>query len=172
MMAAEAEQAGLRLSSDIPLDLGEFTADPRACRQIALNLLANSVKFTPAGGRIVLFARKEASGLVFGVRDTGVGISAADLDRVTKPFVQASDGTARSHDGAGLGLSVVKGLADLHGGRMSLESRVGAGTCVTVYLPAAQVLAPAKPCPTVADDSHAAVPEDTAAHVAAERRIA
>ncbi|MBL6430536.1 MAG: hypothetical protein HPM95_02200 [Alphaproteobacteria bacterium] len=62
MMAAEAEQAGLRLSSDIPLDLGEFTADPRACRQIALNLLANSVKFTPSGGRIVPLPAKEASG--------------------------------------------------------------------------------------------------------------
>jgi cell cycle sensor histidine kinase DivJ len=173
MMAAEAEQAGLRLSSDIPLDLGEFTADPRACRQIALNLLANAVKFTPAGGRIVLFARKEASGLVFGVRDTGVGIAGADLDRVTKPFVQASDGTARSHDGAGLGLSVVKGLAELHGGRISLESRVGAGTCVTVYLPVCQA-----PAAVTADPANAEPATASGAIAAAEcaqaavRRIA
>ncbi len=158
MMAAEAEQAGLRLSSDIPLDLGEFTADPRACRQIALNLLANSVKFTPSGGRIVLFARKEASGLVFGVRDTGVGIAGSDLARVTKPFVQASDGTARAHDGAGLGLSVVKGLAELHGGRITLESRLGAGTCVTVYLPVGQASVAAKADPAAAGPVAASAP--------------
>ncbi|SDT98551.1 multi-sensor signal transduction histidine kinase [Stappia sp. ES.058] len=154
MMAAEADQAGLRLSSDIPLDLGEFTADPRACRQIALNLLANAVKFTAAGGRVVLFARKEASGLVFGVRDTGVGIAADDLLRVTKPFVQASDGTTRAHEGAGLGLSVVKGLAELHGGRISLESRVGHGTCVTVYLPAGHTQA-ASPAACIGPDHEA-----------------
>ncbi len=178
MMAAEADQAGLRLSSDIPLDLGEFTADPRACRQIALNLLANSVKFTPSGGRIVLFARKEASGLVFGVRDTGVGIEAADLERVTKPFVQASDGTTRAHEGAGLGLSVVKGLAELHGGRVTLESRVGAGTCVTVYLPLAQAPSTAIAEPADIDRMSASEPASDAsvaagpAQAAAVRRIA
>jgi cell cycle sensor histidine kinase DivJ len=135
MMEPEAAKLGLRLASDLPLALGTFSADERACRQIALNLLSNALKFTPEGGRVVLFARAEASGLVFGVRDTGIGIAPEDQDRVALPFVQASSGLSRLHDGAGLGLSVVKGLAELHGGRMMLESRVGEGTCISIALP-------------------------------------
>ncbi|WP_428700311.1 ATP-binding protein [Stappia sp.] len=135
MMEPEAAKLGLRLASDLPLALGTFSADERACRQIALNLLSNALKFTPEGGRVVLFARAEASGLVFGVRDTGIGIAPEDQDRVVLPFVQASSGLSRLHDGAGLGLSVVKGLAELHGGRMMLESRVGEGTCISIALP-------------------------------------
>lgn len=135
MLEPEAAKLGLRLSCDLPLGLGTFSADERACRQIALNLLSNALKFTPEGGRVVLFARAEATGLVFGVRDTGIGIAPEDQDRVALPFVQASSGLSRLHDGAGLGLSVVKGLAELHGGRMMLESRVGEGTCISVALP-------------------------------------
>ncbi len=136
MMEPEATRLGLRLSADLPQDVGPFVADERACRQIALNLLSNALKFTPEGGRVVLFARAEATGLVFGVRDTGIGIAPEDQGRVALPFVQASSGLSRLHDGAGLGLSVVKGLAELHGGRMMLESRVGEGTCISIALPA------------------------------------
>lgn len=135
MMEPEAARLGLRLTADLPLSLGEVSADPRACRQIALNLLSNALKFTPEGGRVVLFARSEPQGFVFGVRDSGIGIAPADHERVTEPFVQASSGLARLHDGAGLGLAVVKGLTTLSGGRMTLDSREGEGTCVSVALP-------------------------------------
>ena len=135
MMEPEAARLGLRLSADLPLSLGEVSADPRACRQIALNLLSNALKFTPEGGRVVLFARSEPQGFVFGVRDSGIGIAPVDHERVTEPFVQASSGLARLHDGAGLGLAVVKGLTTLSGGRMTLDSREGEGTCVSVALP-------------------------------------
>ena len=136
MMEPEASRLGLRLSADLPLSLGEVQADPRACRQIALNLLSNALKFTPQGGRVVLFARHEPQGFVFGVRDTGIGIAPQDQERITEPFVQASSGLARLHDGAGLGLAVVKGLTSLSGGRMTLDSREGEGTCVSIALPA------------------------------------
>ncbi|WP_349360053.1 PAS domain-containing sensor histidine kinase [Stappia sp.] len=144
MMVPEADRAGVRLSTDIPQDLGLFVGDSRACRQIVLNLVANAVKFTPEGGRIVLFARRENGGLAFGVRDTGIGMSAEDVARVTEPFVQASTGLARSHEGIGLGLAVVKGLAELHGGRLTLDSRPNEGTCASVFLPARAANAPAK----------------------------
>ncbi|GGE94975.1 PAS domain-containing sensor histidine kinase [Stappia taiwanensis] len=135
MMEPQAQKAGVRLSCDVPLAIGSFTADARACRQIALNLISNALKFTPSGGRAVIFARLEGEGLAFGLRDTGSGIAPEDTQRVQLPFVQASSGTARTHEGSGLGLAVVKGLAELQGGRMTLESRLGEGTTVTVYLP-------------------------------------
>jgi len=144
MMVPEADRAGVRLSTDMPQDLGLFVGDSRACRQIVLNLVANAVKFTPEGGRIVLFARRENGGLAFGVRDTGIGMSAEDVARVTEPFVQASTGLARSHEGIGLGLAVVKGLAELHGGRLTLDSRPNEGTCASVFLPARAGRAPEK----------------------------
>lgn len=149
MMEPEAARLGLRLSSDLPLTLGEVSADPRACRQIALNLLSNALKFTPEGGRVVLFARSEPQGFVFGVRDSGIGIAPADHERITEPFVQASAGLARLHDGAGLGLAVVKGLTTLSGGRMTLDSREGEGTCVSIALP------------TLATDTGAPAPRPT-----------
>ena len=69
------------------------------------------------------------------VRDTGIGISERDLGRLGMPFVQADSGYNRRHEGAGLGLSVVKGLATLHGGSMRIESKLDEGTCVTIRLP-------------------------------------
>ncbi|MCA1300728.1 PAS domain-containing sensor histidine kinase [Stappia indica] len=152
MMEPQAQKAGVRLSCDVPLAIGSFTADARACRQIALNLISNALKFTPSGGRAVIFARLEGEGLAFGLRDTGAGIAPEDTQRVQLPFVQGSSGTARAHEGSGLGLAVVKGLAELQGGRMTLESRLGEGTTVTVYLPRRAATAhQAAAVPSIAD---------------------
>ena len=135
MMATQADRASLRLSLEFRGELGQISADPLACRQIMLNLISNAIKFTPAGGCVVVFARKERGRLLMGVRDTGIGMAIEDLKRVLEPFVQAGSVRTRTQAGGGLGLSVAKSLVDLHKGNLILDSRLGAGTCVTVCLP-------------------------------------
>jgi cell cycle sensor histidine kinase DivJ len=135
MMAHQADEAGIALALIPAADLPELVADRRACRQILINLLSNALKFTDRGGRVGFGARREGAEVALFVRDTGIGISEADLARLGTPFVQADSGYDRRHQGTGLGLSVVKGLVDLHGGSMRIESRLGEGTCVTVRLP-------------------------------------
>jgi cell cycle sensor histidine kinase DivJ len=135
MMTLQAEERGLRLTLEPIRDIPEIVADRRACRQILINLLSNAVKFTDRGGQVRFGARREGPQVAIWVSDTGIGISEADLARLGTPFVQADSGYDRRHQGTGLGLSVVKGLAALHGGTMRIESRIGEGTRVTVRLP-------------------------------------
>jgi cell cycle sensor histidine kinase DivJ len=135
MMSQEAAARSLALRTAVPDDLPELVADRRACKQILINLLSNAVKFTNPGGRITIGARLEGSAVAFFVEDNGIGIAEKDLSRLGMPFVQADSGYNRRHEGTGLGLSVVKGLATLHGGQMRIDSRLNVGTCVTVTLP-------------------------------------
>jgi cell cycle sensor histidine kinase DivJ len=135
LMQLKADQAGIALGREVARDLPELVADGRACRQILINLLSNAVKFTPRGGEIKVAARRRNDRLVFKVSDTGIGISAEDLPRVGDPFFQAGSAYARSHDGTGLGLSVVRGLVGLHHGDLRIESTLGQGTSVTISLP-------------------------------------
>src|ERR1700722_5118102 len=115
--------------------LVELVADKRACRQILLNLLANAVKFTPPEGRVAIGAYVVESVIHIHVSDTGIGIAAQDLPHLGEPFFQVRSNYDRSYEGAGLGLSLVRGLVGLHGGTLRLESSPGAGTRVTVSLP-------------------------------------
>src|ERR1700691_3980435 len=110
-------------------------ADKRALNQILINLLSNAIRFTDRGGKVTLSARTEATTITFAVEDNGVGISDEDLTRVGEPYFQARTSHDRRHNGTGLGLSIVKGLVRLHGGEISIRSRVGEGTRVTVCLP-------------------------------------
>ena len=104
-------------------------ADERAIKQILVNLLSNAVKFTPEAGRITVFAHRiTGGGMVFGVSDTGVGISAEDQQKVFDSFGQGKHDIAIADKGTGLGLAIVKGLAESHGGRVVLESQIGKGT--------------------------------------------
>ncbi|MEZ5839488.1 MAG: ATP-binding protein [Hyphomicrobiales bacterium] len=135
MMAHTASERGLNLGVDVAAGLPELCADRRACKQIVLNLLANALKFTDAGGSVTLGARLAGDEMTVFVRDTGIGIAAKDLPRLGTPFVQADSAYDRKYEGTGLGLSMVKGLAELHGGRFRIESELGRGTCVSVYLP-------------------------------------
>ncbi|HVV28126.1 MAG TPA: HAMP domain-containing sensor histidine kinase [Rhizomicrobium sp.] len=138
------------LESAIDPAIGLLHADERAVRQILTNLLSNAVKFTPAGGHVTIFAREtKAGGLDFGVRDSGIGIGAEDLDRVFDSFGQGKHDIAIADKGTGLGLAIVKGLSEAHGGHVSLESEVGKGTCVTVHMPAHR-LRPRNAVPVVA----------------------
>ena len=113
----------------------EVVADKRACRQILLNLLSNAVKFTPADGQVRVGARAIDAAIEIDVTDTGIGIAPEDLPRLGEPFFQARSNYNRRYEGAGLGLSLVRGLVALHGGAMRLESAPGAGTRVVVTLP-------------------------------------
>ena len=112
-----------------------MTGDPRAFKQIALNLVSNAIKFTERGGTVTVSAGVEGSRLVLRVADTGVGIAAEDLKRVGDPFFQAGKTYQRRHEGTGLGLSIVKSLVGLHGGEMTVQSKIDEGTTVTVALP-------------------------------------
>jgi two-component system cell cycle sensor histidine kinase PleC len=120
-------------------DLDLLYADPRAIKQVLLNLLSNAVKFTPEGGRITAFARRTENGLCFGVSDTGVGIAAEDQAQVFDSFGQGKHDIAIADKGTGLGLAIVKGLVEAHGGHINMESHVGEGTSMTVYLPATRL---------------------------------
>jgi cell cycle sensor histidine kinase DivJ len=114
---------------------GELVADKRACRQILLNLLSNAVKFTEPGGRVIVGAEVAGDALEIYVTDTGIGIPAECLPQLGDPFFQVRGDYDRGFEGAGLGLSLVRGLVGLHGGALRLESVPGAGTRVTARLP-------------------------------------
>ncbi len=135
LLALRASEAGVRLEKLAPADLPEIVADKRSVNQILLNLLSNAIRFTDRGGTVTVSARAEAATITFAVEDDGVGISEADLVRVGEPYFQAATSYERRHSGTGLGLSIVKGLVRLHGGELSIRSRVGEGTRVTVRLP-------------------------------------
>jgi len=140
----ELMQARAR-SGDVMLHFESATvarvyADERALRQIILNLLSNALKFTPAQGSVKVFLRRQPDGsLDFGVIDTGYGIRPEDVKRVFENFGQGRHDVAMPDKGTGLGLPIVKGLVEAHGGRVDLKSRVGEGTTVTVTLPAGRL---------------------------------
>ena len=112
-----------------------LNADRTQLRQIMLNLLSNAIKFTPRGGMVTISASQVGSDCVIRVEDTGIGISAEDLPRVTQPFAQVSSAQIGERAGTGLGLPLSKGLVEKHGGSMMLASVPGVGTTVTISLP-------------------------------------
>jgi two-component system cell cycle sensor histidine kinase PleC len=140
MLAVKAKDGGIEMATDTPVLLPNVYGDERALRQMLVNLLSNAVKFTPAGGRVAIFANvTESGGLCFGVSDTGVGIDIADQQRVFESFGQGRHDAVIADQGTGLGLPIVKGLAEAHSGSIALESAPGKGTKVTVTLPAERV---------------------------------
>jgi cell cycle sensor histidine kinase DivJ len=135
MVRLKAEAGGVTLEQAPIKDIGELVADKRACRQILLNLLANAVKFTNRGGRVVVGATARGDQTHIYVFDTGLGIPADSLSRLGDPFFQVRNNYDRNFEGAGLGLSLVRGLVGLHGGALKVESLAGVGTRVIVQLP-------------------------------------
>ncbi len=111
-------------------------ADERAIKQSLLNLLANAVKFSNEGGRVVIeVGLGPSNGALFSISDQGIGMSAEELERAVQPFGQAQSTTTRTFGGTGLGLPITKGLIEAHGGMLAIESRPGAGTRVRILLP-------------------------------------
>jgi two-component system cell cycle sensor histidine kinase PleC len=135
VVAARARERGQHLSVNIAGD-GALYADERALKQVVINLTANAVKFTPEGGNINVSGGPTADGgYEFCVEDDGPGISAELLDRIFLPFNQIDNRYSRQVGGTGLGLSLVRGLTELHGGRAWIESDVGSGVRAYVYFP-------------------------------------
>ena len=144
LVRERAARHGIELSLDVPGDLGSIVADERKVRQVVLNLLSNAVKFTPNGGRVALSARRIAeprddreTELEISVSDTGIGIAPEDQAAVFEEFRQVGTDTARKHEGTGLGLALAKRFVELHGGKIRVESALGAGSTFTFTLPSA-----------------------------------
>jgi cell cycle sensor histidine kinase DivJ len=135
LLALKARESGIDLVTRAPDDLPHITGDPRAFKQIVLNLVSNAIKFTERGGTVTVSAAIEGSRLELRVTDTGVGIGPEDLKRIGDPFFQAGTTYQRRHEGTGLGLSIVKSLVALHSGEMTVHSKIDEGTTIIVALP-------------------------------------
>ncbi len=135
LLALKAQETGVELKTRISRGLPELVADRRAFNQILINLVSNAIKFTPRSGRVTVDGYRDGATLVVAVEDTGVGIGEDDLPHLGEAFFQARSSYDRRHDGTGLGLAIVKGLVQLHDGEMTIKSRLGEGTRVTVRLP-------------------------------------
>jgi PAS domain S-box-containing protein len=128
-------------------------ADPRGIRQILTNLVSNALQCTPPGGHVmVTLDQAPSGGLRIAVRDTGIGIAPEHLKQVFTPFFQAETGFSRQQQGIELGLSICKALVDAHGGSMSVSSRPGQGTTVTVEFPRERRVMPAPAAFAAASD--------------------
>jgi len=140
MLSRRAVNAGLTITPDLPDRLPLLLADERRMRQIVLNLLSNAVKFTDEGGSVIISARADADGFVISVRDSGIGMTPDELERVMEPFVQADARLSRKYEGSGLGLPLTKALVEAHGGTLTLVSESGRGTVATVTFPAFRIV--------------------------------
>ncbi|MEM1039789.1 MAG: PAS domain-containing sensor histidine kinase [Pseudomonadota bacterium] len=151
MLGVQARDAQVAIKLSLPSDLPTLTADRGAIQQVLINLLSNAIKFSRPEGRVTIDVKRLGRALQIRVRDEGIGIAADCIERLGEPFWQAETGSARAHQGSGLGLSVVRGLVELHGGQIDFESKLGLGTTVTVRLPL--TANKAKPVPDDAERS-------------------
>ncbi|MEY9532785.1 cell cycle sensor histidine kinase DivJ [Sinorhizobium fredii] len=135
MLSHQAREKGVRLTSRVTRSVGEINADQRAVQQILINLVGNAVKFTDKGGLVTVDAEVDGTMLKLTVSDTGIGIAEDKLEMLGQPFVQIQNDYTRRYEGTGLGLSLVKGLVELHSGGISIRSSEGEGTVVVVTLP-------------------------------------
>ena len=140
LMRDRAEAAGVRMIQTLPPGLPQIKGDSRRLKQILLNLLSNAVKFTPSGGRVTVRAASAADGFSIAVEDTGIGIAKEDLETALRPFGQIDSRLARKYQGTGLGLPLARSMAELHGGRLELDSLPGHGTTAVIWLPPARII--------------------------------
>lgn len=139
MCRDQAEKADVTLVAKLNEGI-EINADITRTKQIVLNLLVNAIKFSSAGGVVnIEFLRTRNNGLAISIRDAGVGIKPQDLKRIFEPFVQVEESMARRFSGIGLGLSIARKIARMHGGDVTIESRFGEGATACLELPASRV---------------------------------
>jgi len=140
-VAERARQGQVALDREIAAGLPPLFADQRSVRHILLNLLTNAIKFTPGGGRVTVRAERDGNrGLELAVADTGIGMSPEHLAIAMMPFGQVANEYTRRHDGTGLGLPLVKSLAELHGAAFRIDSALGIGTTVRIAFPPQRML--------------------------------
>jgi two-component system cell cycle sensor histidine kinase PleC len=135
MMEGRAMENGIKIHVNLADESIRIVADRRGVMQMTLNLLSNAVKFSHPDSRIDIECVKKGDYVALKVKDHGIGIPAHKLPTITNPFEQAANQYTRSHEGSGLGLSITKELAELHGGGIHIESTVNVGTTVTIRLP-------------------------------------
>ena len=134
VMQPIAEQKGLTIETDLTTEHGIVTGDQRRIEQVIMNLLSNAIKFTEEG-TIIIKTQVLSGEMMISVQDYGIGISAGEIATLFRPFHQIDTGTTRKYEGTGLGLSISKRLVDLHGGRITVRSKIGEGSTFTVFLP-------------------------------------
>jgi two-component system cell cycle sensor histidine kinase PleC len=141
LVTDRAEEAGVSIDATVPSPSPVIRGDKRAIKQVLLNLLSNAVKFTPIGGSVhVDICHDETGGITLIVKDTGIGMSPAEIPKAMLPFGQIGDVHTRRRPGTGLGLPIVRSLIEMHEGRFQLASEVGVGTLAQISLPARRVL--------------------------------
>jgi two-component system cell cycle sensor histidine kinase PleC len=143
LFEVRARDKQVTLKAEADRDLPLLLADERGIHQVLLNLVSNAVKFTPAGGTVTVFARRKSNGgLDVGVTDTGVGIDPDDIQAVFAAFGQGRHDISSPEKGTGLGLPIVRGIVEAHGGKVSLQSELGKGTTITCHFPRERISAP------------------------------
>jgi PAS domain S-box-containing protein len=169
----------IHLDMQLPPAVGNIAVDERRMRQVLINLLSNAVKFTPIGGRITLTVNRQeredsedgSSWIEFIVTDTGIGINSADQHKLFQPFVQLDSSLNRQYTGTGLGLTLVKQIVELHGGKIRLQSEINQGSSFTVHLPSACLLSDQDTCSLVTFDALASYPRRTDREILTESLI-
>jgi PAS domain S-box-containing protein len=131
----KAQALGIDVVVNVPDNLPEFYGDRRGLVQILLNLIANSIKFTPEGGKINISVFVTRDSHVFEVNDTGMGIPVDKINTITDAFVIGENNPYKTKDSTGLGLAIVKSLVELHGGKLEIKSKIGVGTTVSAIIP-------------------------------------
>ncbi len=136
LMQRKADQKGVRLFVDIPLDMPMVQADEHRVTQVFVRLVSNAVKFTNEGGRVTVDGSvDDQGGIVIRVIDTGVGMKPEDIPKALEPFEKVGGGPGHQHDGSGIGLHMAKSLVDMHGGSLTIDSAPGEGTTVAIRFP-------------------------------------
>jgi PAS domain S-box-containing protein len=142
MMHQEARRSGISLEQAVPADRAHVRADPIALRRILLNLVANAVKFSREGGRVLIDASTDTKGRVrMTVSDEGIGMTGAEIEIALKPFGQVDSTLSRRFEGTGLGLPLSRSLMELHGGALRIQSEPDQGTTVILDFPRTRVVA-------------------------------
>lgn len=141
MLAEQCEAAQISFHLDEPASPVIVSAEKAKLRQAFLNLLSNAVKFTDTGGSVRVSIDRDKDGVVVAISDTGIGMSPEQIEVALTPFGQVDNRLERKYEGTGLGLPLARSLIDLHGGRLQVESALGSGTTVRVYLPDAEASA-------------------------------
>ena len=139
MMQGQAAEVQVSLAQNIEPGFPQIRADKRRIQQVLLNLISNAIKFTPAGGKVMVGASHTADGAAISVSDTGIGIAKDDIPKALERFGQIDSRLSRKYEGVGLGLPLSKQLMELHGGRLEIESEPGVGTTVTIRFPATRI---------------------------------
>ena len=134
-MEGQAKSQGLTLTCDLPEEMPAVTGDPERIQQVIINIITNAIKYNKPQGSIAITGGVEEEQVFLRVKDTGIGVPKADLERLFERFYRVDKARSRESGGTGLGLAIAKQIVETHGGRIGFDSEYGKGSIVTLYLP-------------------------------------